>query len=366
MALTFSSNFARSTTIKLLGEKFAAINLTYNSNQIRERHVLNPKPRLRNPTWFTKQMKVKRDELITRENEAFIQQAVQDKYSNVTPKAEIATNVEWSPKYQRTGVIARKIGVYPLWLKTGEKIQTTLLEVLDNHVVKHYLPEEYDPPRKRPKLIVNKKHCLILGAGAGDPTLFTREYCGLFNESGIIPKKILARFFISPEATLPLGTLITAKHFQVGNTVDVRGKTIDRGFQGVMKRHGFKGMPASHGVTKTHRRPGNIGGGGEKGRVWPGTKLPGHMGNTWRIAKGLKILRMNTKYNVMWVSGQAIPGETNSICYVFDTNLPLRKPEKPVPFPTYFETGSEEVPEDIYDESIHRFDDPSLIFKEQK
>lgn len=55
--------------------------------------------------------------------------------------------------------------------------------------------------------------------------------------------------------------------------------SIDRGFQGVIKRWGFKGMPASHGVTKTHRRPGNIGAGGNKARVWPGTKMPGHMGN---------------------------------------------------------------------------------------
>lgn len=59
--------------------------------------------------------------------------------------------------------------------------------------------------------------------------------------------------------------------------------SIDRGFQGVMKRWGFKGMPASHGVTKTHRRPGNIGAGGEKARVWPGTKMPGHMGNRYLI-----------------------------------------------------------------------------------
>lgn len=58
---------------------------------------------------------------------------------------------------------------------------------------------------------------------------------------------------------------------------------MDRGFQGVMKRWGFKGMPASHGVTKTHRRPGNIGAGGEKARVWPGTKMPGHMGNRYVI-----------------------------------------------------------------------------------
>lgn len=56
-----------------------------------------------------------------------------------------------------------------------------------------------------------------------------------------------------------------------------------------MKRWGFKGMPASHGVTKTHRRPGNIGGGGQKGRVWPGTKMPGHMGNRTRYLRGLKV-----------------------------------------------------------------------------
>ena len=65
---------------------------------------------------------------------------------------------------------------------------------------------------------------------------------------------------------------------------------VDRGFQGVMKRWGFKGMPASHGVTKTHRRPGSIGSGNQKARVMPGTKMPGHMGNRWRILRGVKVI----------------------------------------------------------------------------
>ena len=65
--------------------------------------------------------------------------------------------------------------------------------------------------------------------------------------------------------------------------------SIYRGFQGVMKRWGFKGGPASHGVTKTHRRPGNIGAGGGKARVWPGQKMPGHMGNRYRILYGLQV-----------------------------------------------------------------------------
>lgn len=64
----------------------------------------------------------------------------------------------------------------------------------------------------------------------------------------------------------------------------------------MMKRWGFSGMPASHGVTKTHRRPGNIGGGGEKGRVWPGTKMPGHMGNRLRTNRGLKVMSAFVNY----------------------------------------------------------------------
>lgn len=132
-----------------------------------------------------------------------------------------------------------------------------------------------------------------------------------------------------------------------------------------MKRHGFSGMPASHGVTKTHRRPGNIGGGGEKGRVWPGTKLPGHMGNRWRILRGLKVWRTNTKHQVIWVSGQNLPGETNSICRIYDTLLPNRTPAKPLAFPTYFDKDDEELPEELYDEEVHRFSDPPLTFEEK-
>lgn len=131
-----------------------------------------------------------------------------------------------------------------------------------------------------------------------------------------------------------------------------------------MKRHGFKGMPASHGVTKTHRRGGNIGAGGEKARVWPGTKMPGWMGNRFRILRGLKIWRMNTKYNVMWVSGQAIPGETNSIVTIYDTVLLLRKPKNPLPFPTYLPNELEDLPEEIYDEEIHKFGDDTILYNE--
>lgn len=97
--------------------------------------------------------------------------------------------------------------------------------MLDNHVIKQYSPEEYDPPRKRVIAPKKKLACLLLGADATDPSLLTREYCGLFKDSGVMPKRLLGRFFVSPQAILPTGTLITANHFRVGEYVDVRGKT---------------------------------------------------------------------------------------------------------------------------------------------
>lgn len=96
------------------------------------------------------------------------------------------------------------------------------------------------------------------------------------------------------------GTII----YQFNSHVNINiNFSIDRGFQGVMKRWDFKGMPASHGVTKTHRRPGNIGAGGEKARVWPGTKMPGHMGNRWVpyckfILKGDMHLSVKSRFGV--------------------------------------------------------------------
>lgn len=99
------------------------------------------------------------------------------------------------------------------------------IQVLDNHVIKYYPPGEYQPGRERPVPVRNPKGCLLIGAEATDPTQLTKEYCGLFKHSGVVPKKHLARFYISPEAMLPVGTPLGVLHFQVGNVVDVRGKT---------------------------------------------------------------------------------------------------------------------------------------------
>ncbi|ENN76192.1 hypothetical protein HUJ04_002338 [Dendroctonus ponderosae] len=366
MALTLNVASRSCSVLKLIEEKLRLLSVS-TTFQRESHYQKRPKPRLRNPSWLTPKARTIGEENLTQENRDFLAEIVDDKLKQCTEKSKqiVTSPVPWTPKLQRTGVIAKKIGIYPLWLKNGTRIQTTLLQVLDNHVIRYYTPEEYEPVQQLRPRVYNKKGCLLVGAELGDPSTFTREYCGLFKESGVLPTKLLGRFFVSPDASLPQGTTINAQHFQVGNYVDVRGKTIDRGFQGVMKRHGFKGMPASHGVTKSHRRVGNIGAGGEKARVWPGKKMPGHMGNRFKMAKALKIWRINTKYNVLWVSGQAIPGETNSIVYVYDTQLPTKTPQKPLPFPTFFENENETAPEDIFDEEVHSFADSTILFDEK-
>ncbi|KAG7311343.1 hypothetical protein JYU34_002381 [Plutella xylostella] len=327
-------------------------------------------PRYRPPQWYVQKERMTKDDNLTLDNKQFIEEVMQDKLvaqnSVQSPLAEVNTTAtaKWNPLTRRAGLIARKIGNYPLWLKDGTKVQTTLLQVADNHVIKYIPPEEFKP-MKTSKLNWREKRrlgCLLIGSETIDPSSVTKEYCGLFNSVGMLPKRNLCRFMISRESAMPTGTPLFATHFRVGDYIDVRAKTIDRGFQGVMKRWDFKGMPASHGVTKTHRRPGNIGAGGEKARVWPGTKMPGHMGNSWRVLRGVKILRINTKHNVIWTMGVAIPGETGAMCYLFDTVLPLRKHKTAPPFPT--QPLVDDLPIEYYDESLHPFEEPTIAYEE--
>lgn len=328
----------------------------------------NPPPRKRHPEWLPKPTRVLYNEDLSYENKEFLSEIVSDTNGllNKSPLKEelVQTNVSWTEDSKRTGLIGKKIGVYPMWLKNGRKVLTTIIQIIDNEVVKYIPPEKYNPVKGSKHPIIKKKNgCLVLGAVNVDPQLLTKEYYGIFNKAGVTPKKILMRFVITPNAVLQPGTPLCATHFKPGEFIDIRGKTVDRGFQGVMKRWGFHGMPASHGTTKTHRRPGNIGQGGKMARVMPGTKMPGHMGNAWRVLRGVKILRINTKYNIIWVLAQNVPGETNTMCYLYDTVLPTKINTSPH-FPTYLpdeKTG--ELPENLYADDVHPFADPTIEFQ---
>lgn len=345
---------------------------------VRGKKHINFPPRKRPLPWLPKQERVLHKDNITAENTQFIEEVIESKYGQLPVKHDIEfsnsplkispieSNLKWKENFRRTGLIAKKIGIYPMWLKDGKKVTSTLLQIVDNHVIKYISPEDFNPVKRRQVAPVkNKLGCLIVGADSMDPQRFTKEYCGLFTDSGVMPKRVLMRFMVSPEAALQPGTPLHVAHFKPGEYVDIGGKTVDRGFQGVMVRWGFKGMPASHGVTKTHRRPGNIGSGGEKARVIRGTKLPGHMGNKWRVLKGIQILRINTKYNVMWVLGQNLPGETNNFLHVYDTVLPLKNHKDPPNFPTYMPSFTESLPEELQVEDLHTFAAPTIEYNKE-
>lgn len=109
---------------------------------------------------------------------------------------------EWATYERRSGVIARKIGVVPLWKKNGKKVMTTMLQVEDNHVIKYYPPDEYQPAQKPRVKSLKRFGCLLVGSGAVNPALLTKAYCGLFKDTGVMPKKVLGRFLVTPNAQI--------------------------------------------------------------------------------------------------------------------------------------------------------------------
>ncbi|GIX68550.1 39S ribosomal protein L3, mitochondrial [Caerostris darwini] len=339
----------------------------------RDKHGLR-KQKVFDNYWVPRKRKFTDDKL-TKGNQNFLQEVINEKFlkPGESPlREEIRKDrATWTPESMRAGVIARKIGMYPLFTKTGEKIYTTLLQVVDNHVIRYNPPEIFSQSKYYDTKRLNDERTygsLVVGAESTDPQLFTAAYSGLFEEAGVMPKKKLTRFRITPDAKIDPGTPLFASHFRVGDYVNVRGITRYHGFQGVMKRWNFKGGPATHGCTKSHRRPGCIGSGRKRG-IWKGKKLPGLMGGKYRLQAGLKVWRINTKYNVIYVQGRAVPGVNGNYCTIYDCYIPKKNhtEQNPPPFPTFYAEDVEEpLPEDIFDENLHNFSEPSIIFPEDK
>lgn len=298
------------------------------------------------------------DEHLSEENVPFIKQLVSDE-----DKAQLASKLcplkdepwpirPWEQGSARVGLVAVKLGMMPLWTKDGQRHVVTLLQVQDCHVLKYISKEDHD----------GKMAALSVGGKTVSRFRKPTHILEFYQELGLPPKQKVKIFRITENAALKPGTPLYAAHFRPGQYVDVTAKTIGKGFQGVMKRWGFKGQPATHGQTKTHRRPGAIST-GDVARVWPGTKLPGQTGNIDRTVHGLKVWRVNTKHNIIYVNG-SVPGHKNCLVKVRDSKLPAYKDQcKNLPFPTYFpDADEEELPEDLYDENVFQPSEPSITF----
>ncbi|EDQ91371.1 uncharacterized protein MONBRDRAFT_23696 [Monosiga brevicollis MX1] len=215
---------------------------------------------------------------------------------------------------RRAPLIAKKLGMTQTWDRWGTLIPMTVLQVEDCQVVGHRTIER------------DGYEALILGAETIKDSKLDGRIRGQFAKHGLPSKRHMEEARISAEAMLPIGYELSCEHFEPGQLVDVRGTTIGKGFAGVMKRHNFKGMPATHGVTKTHRRMGGFGGGQDPGRVWKGKRNAGRMGGVLRWQRNLAVIRIDTRYNLIMVAG-SIPGAENSRVLVRDAIMnPLHKP----------------------------------------
>ncbi|CAK6949559.1 S ribosomal protein L3%2C mitochondrial [Scomber scombrus] len=299
-------------------------------------------------TWF--------EEHLTEDNQRYMRKSIAQEFRKQTAeklnplKDEPWPRNEWTEGCRRVGLVAVKLGMAPVWTKTGERFPVTMLQVQDCHVLKHLSKEEYD----------GDTAALIVGGKNVSPFQRSEKQLEMFRNAGVPPKQKVTVFKVTDNALIKPGTPIYAAHFRPGQYVDVTAKSIGKGFQGVMKRWGFKGQPATHGQTKTHRRPGASGPGGDPAKVFKGKKMPGRMGNTYITAFGLKIWRVNTTYNVLYVHG-SVPGHRNCLLKVRDTVMPTRSSTllNP-PFPTYFTEEEVDLDEDLYDDDLFVHTEPSI------
>ncbi|KAI8910434.1 translation protein [Gorgonomyces haynaldii] len=205
--------------------------------------------------------------------------------------------VKWTPKSVRTGLLGQKKGMTTIWDEFGQMTPVTILQIPDCQVVHSRFHKGCDS--------------YMVQVGSGAARKVTKPLLFHFRRFRVAPKKKLVEFKVSEDAILPAGTRLQACHFVPGQYVDVQAKTIGKGFQGVMKRYGFKGGRASHGASLSHRQSGAIGGCQDPGRVWKGKKMAGHMGTKTCTQQNLRVVKIDTVHNLIYVKG-AVPGFDNA------------------------------------------------------
>ena len=154
-----------------------------------------------------------------------------------------------------------------------------------------------------------------LGYGDVDPRKVNKPRAGVFTKAGVTPRRYLVELRTDDASEYTLGQEVTAETFESGEIVDVTATSKGKGFAGVMKRHGFGGLGASHGTQRKHRSPGSIGGCATPGRVFKGLRMAGRMGNVRTTVQSLKVHSVDAEKGLILIKG-AIPGANGSLVLV--------------------------------------------------
>ena len=202
-----------------------------------------------------------------------------------------------------TAVLGTKLGMTQLWDDAGRLVPVTVVAVPTN-VVTQVRAAEGDGYA-----------AVQLAAGQIDPRKVTKPLKGHFEKAGVTPRRHVAEVRTEDAAEYTLGQEITAAAFEAGTVVDVIGTTKGKGTAGVMKRHGFSGVGASHGAHRNHRKPGSIGGASTPSRVFKGVRMAGRMGHARQTVQNLTVHAVDAEKGLLLVKG-AVPGPKGGVVLV--------------------------------------------------
>ncbi|NXU80095.1 RM03 protein, partial [Oreotrochilus melanogaster] len=190
----------------------------------------------------------------------------------------------------------------PIWTKSGKKHAVTLLKVQDCHVLKYISKEESG----------GKTSQLLVGGKNGSPFYKSEALMEIFREAGVPRKQKVSTFNVTDDALIKPGTPLYAAHFRPGQFVDVTAKTVQM-IEDVKRKNRYLSVKASHASSVTSAL--SLLSLYFTSKVYRGKKMPGKMGNIYRTSYGLKVWRINTKYDIIYVNG-SVPGHTNCLVKV--------------------------------------------------
>jgi large subunit ribosomal protein L3 len=200
----------------------------------------------------------------------------------------------------RLGLLGRKVGMMRIFTDDGDAVPVTVIDVSNNRVtqVKSVDTDGYTGVQ--------------VAFGTRKASRVIKPAAGHLAKAGVEAGTILKEFRVTPEiaAEYKPGTVVPVGLFEVGQLVDVQGTSIGKGFMGTIKRHNFSSQRASHGNSRSHNVPGSISMAQDPGRVFPGKRMSGHMGDETVTVQNLDIIRVDAERSLLLVRG-AIPGSKN-------------------------------------------------------
>ena len=201
------------------------------------------------------------------------------------------------------GLIGKKIGMTREFFDSGISVPVTVLSIEKGRIIDIITKEKrgYD--------------AIKVGFGRLKSSKLTKQMKGFFAKKSTEPKKILREFRVDNISEFKEGNEIGLELFKDQKFVDVTSKTIGKGFAGVIKRHNFSGLGASHGVSVSHRAMGSTGQNQDPGKVFKGKKMAGHMGDKFRTIQNLEIIKSDPENNLIFVKG-SVPGSKNSLVLI--------------------------------------------------